>query len=223
MTVLIHPENNTYVGLGNGWWQVVTPDQPTELLPHAKTNRLSDDAGVDTIDLSHALQLAIQSGYLVVLGDSPEPGHALVFDRDYFTSLVIDGVIENAYGSKYGDVIHGNNEDNILAGGKGKDYLFGNGGDDVFDFNSVRDSRHGHADSVDDFTHGQDTIDLRDIDANHQVKGNQAFHFVGVFHERAGELIVDHGRILGDVDGDARADLVINIHGANIHSGDFIF
>lgn len=66
---------------------------------------------------------------------------------------------------------------------------------------------------ITDFQRGQgDLIDLSFIDANSTVAGNQAFRFVGdgAFSGHAGELVARSTSagtlVLGDVDGDGRAD-----------------
>jgi hypothetical protein len=81
-----------------------------------------------------------------------------------------------------------------------------------------------------DFHSGQDRIDLRGIDANATRKGNQAFTWAGAdgpflhpkesaaflkagFTGQAGQLRYAHGLLMGDTDGDGRADFQIKIVG----------
>jgi serralysin len=80
----------------------------------------------------------------------------------------------------------------------------------------VKDSSVSYKDTIKDFTRGTDHIDLRSIDANTKISGNQAFTFIGssAFDGKAGELMFGHGVLLADVNGDKLADFGVNI--ANI-------
>ncbi|PTQ12632.1 matrixin, partial [Sphingomonas oleivorans] len=108
-----------------------------------------------------------------------------------------------------------------LTGGGGADTLIGGADNDVFDYNALADSRGTAIDYIVDFTPGADRIDLSTIDADSGTGGNQAFSFIGtgVFSSAAGELRIDTGlgdraRVLADVDGDAIADMEIQVEGS---------
>ena len=130
-----------------------------------------------------------------------------------------------------GDHLDGKDGNDVLTGGLGKDYLTGGAGNDTFDFNSLKETRLAGAarDVITDFTRGADKIDLRTIDANSEMSGNQAFKFIGArgFHGEEGEL---HYRayaggviVEGDVNGDGRADFRIEVEGASsLGKADFI-
>lgn len=80
------------------------------------------------------------------------------------------------------------------------------------------------ADIIKDFRRGSDHIDLRDIDANTKLTGNQAFTFIGksAFHGKAGELRFADGMAAGDTNGDKIADFGIKVAGLSAMSkGDF--
>ena len=100
-------------------------------------------------------------------------------------------------------------------------------GKDVFDFNSVADSKPGKADLIRDFEHG-DKIDLKGIDAKSgggANAGNQAFTFIGAqqFHHVKGELRFKSGILSGDTNGDGQADFQIKVNGVDtLHDGDFV-
>jgi len=66
-------------------------------------------------------------------------------------------------------------------GGDGKDTYTGGAGRDLYDFNTVNDSRVGSTvrDVVTDFGYGQDKVDLSGVDADATRTGDQAFHWVG--------------------------------------------
>lgn len=107
-----------------------------------------------------------------------------------------------------------------LTGGTGADTLYGSiSGSDIFDYNSVSDSQAGTGRDVihnfdEDATggHAHDQIDLRDIDANTLVSGNQAFIWGGSF--TAGHLRYVGGVLQGNTDGDAAAEFEIQLVGA---------
>lgn len=91
--------------------------------------------------------------------------------------------IENVLGSLGDDFIFGNNGVNALQGFRGADNFIGGGGADRFVYLNVDDSSAFGTptpDIISDFSHAQqDRIDLRGIDANEQVDGNQTFRFIG--------------------------------------------
>jgi Ca2+-binding RTX toxin-like protein len=88
--------------------------------------------------------------------------------------------IENVTGTSFGDTIVGNGGANVLTGRIGADVLTGGGGADRFVYESRYDSNPKAPDVIRDFSRSQgDKIDLRAIDANEQVDGNQAFQFIG--------------------------------------------
>jgi serralysin len=112
-------------------------------------------------------------------------------------------IIENAIGGSGNDVIIGNEVsnrlfggagDDIISGGDGIDYLTGGEGRDIFiaDINgSTMPAKKGSLslDVIMDFVSGTDKIDLRGIDANAFMKGDQAFTFTGSSaNKNAGDL-----------------------------------
>ena len=128
------------------------------------------------------------------------------------------------------DVLIGNDGDDVLSAGAGRDDLRGNpgadrlaggSGNDVFRFFAVADSTGKDADRITDFDNGHDHIRLTAIDADPSSKADDAFAFVGgaAFSHVAGELRVTENAggtitiVLGDVDGDAHADLRILLLG----------
>ncbi len=117
------------------------------------------------------------------------------------------------------DTLDGGDANDVLVGGAGKDILFGGAANDSFVFDRTVGTTLGNADTIVDFTHGADTIDLSAIDANAATTSDEAFRFLasGAFTGHAGELrydIVDGQTILsGDVDGDKVADGFIILTG----------
>jgi Ca2+-binding RTX toxin-like protein len=124
------------------------------------------------------------------------------------------------------DVINGGRGADVITGGLGADILTGGLGADRFVYTALADFAAGEA--ITDFARG-DRIDLRAIDANAGVGGNQAFAFIGLgaFTGVAGQLhyaLTTGGAVLsGDVDGDAVADFSLFLAGVStLREGDFI-
>ncbi|TNC62135.1 calcium-binding protein [Rubellimicrobium roseum] len=123
------------------------------------------------------------------------------------------------------DSLRGGNGDDTLDGGSGADRLDGGmskdrlhaGKDssrDVFDFNSIRDSRPSSHDILLDFDRGEDVIDLRGIDARGGSSRNDGFDYSGHraqahsvwWSERNGDVVVS-----ADVTGDRTADFQLRL------------
>ena len=162
------------------------------------------------------------------------------------TMLGFDGA-DGLFGGFGADVIYGGDGDDRLRGGAGRDVmtgdagadvllgdagpdrLSGGGGSDSFRYLRIADSPDGSSfrDSVRDFAHDADTIDLRPIDAALTASGNQAFVFIGgrPFSDTAGELRYTRAQHLlqGDTDGDGDADFEIDLANApRLDAGDLL-
>jgi Ca2+-binding RTX toxin-like protein len=129
-------------------------------------------------------------------------------------------------GSSMGDVLSGYAGNDLLLGRGGKDALSGGTGRDTFRFDSTQDSRASARDTITDFKHGQDKIDLRKIDADQDgTAGNQSFKFIGsrAFSGQDGELRFSGGTVYGDVNGDGAADFAIKVSGVRtMYTSDFL-
>jgi Ca2+-binding RTX toxin-like protein len=154
--------------------------------------------------------------------------------------------IENLTGSAYYDILTGDAGANVLSGGAGNDTLTGGGGNDtliggwgsdvlrgdegldVFAFttDSLAD---GGVDLIADFMPGQDKIDLRGIDANDLVAGDQAFIFIGgadfsgvsrqLRYASTGD---GYTEVSGDRNGDSIGDFTLTLAGTfTLASGNF--
>jgi Ca2+-binding RTX toxin-like protein len=120
--------------------------------------------------------------------------------------------------------------DKLTAGG-GADRLFGGAGADIFIYKSVNDSTFDYRgrDTIYDFSSKQkDKIDLRKVDANGSMTGNQAFSFIGSqdFHGAAGEIRWERkasgAHVHEDGDGDGNADFSILLKDVvKLTKGDF--
>lgn len=150
-------------------------------------------------------------------------------------SDVLSGGIHNDTldGGQGGDRLSGNAGNDLLIGGSGNDVLSGGWGRDVlvggagadgpsgghaadtFQFRSTAEAGLGaSSDAILDFDHG-DRIDLRAIDANETLRGDQAFSYIwgGRFSGDGGELRFAGGVLSGDTDGDRMADFSIRVSG----------
>ncbi len=144
--------------------------------------------------------------------------------NDTINGLAGDDLI---YGGAGADVLLGGDGNDMIVGGFDRDLMTGGAGKDVFDFNTLKDSMKVTAtrDVIKDFGHGVDKIDLKTIDANAKLAGDQAFKFIGAaaFHKVAGGLHLvqtdaagtahDTTIVLGDVNGDGVADFSIELSG----------
>ncbi|MGH6735356.1 MAG: M10 family metallopeptidase C-terminal domain-containing protein [Methyloceanibacter sp.] len=147
--------------------------------------------------------------------------------NDTIAGLGGDDLLIGGHGS---DRLNGGAGDDVLTGGSGRDFLTGAPGSDLFDFNALSQSRPGgqKRDTIQDFTRGQDHIDLSGIDAKKGVSGNNAFKFIGRddFNDRKGELRYDDRGskviVQGDVNGDGKADFEILVKVGTLGAGDFL-
>nr|WP_262422506.1 calcium-binding protein [Brevundimonas denitrificans] len=131
---------------------------------------------------------------------------------------LLGGANANVVGNALSNIIIGNSADSIIIGNGGADYLTGGGGSDIFKYNEVSDSSFADYDRIMDLG-ADDFIDLRNIDANANVAGNQVFERVGEFTGQAGQLTLTwlpgagFTLLAADVDGDGVADMRIVLYG----------
>jgi Ca2+-binding RTX toxin-like protein len=144
--------------------------------------------------------------------------------------------------------LRGNAEDNLLVGNTGDNALFGNAGADTLVGGGGRDTMAGGAgadlfrlilaadsptnlirDQIQDFTAGEDRIDLSAIQAVEGAAADEAFVLIGDgrFTRRAGELRVMATEtallVQGDTTGDGVADLHLLVMGAErLTAADFL-
>lgn len=105
--------------------------------------------------------------------------------RGYDTNQNIYGGPGNdrLYGNKGKDSLFGENGNDSLTGGKGADSLTGGLGADIFVYNSIEESK-GHIlsrDTINDFNHGEDFIDLSKIKFSHRPNDPKHSLFTGQY------------------------------------------
>ncbi|MEI6160206.1 MAG: hypothetical protein WCP77_10255 [Roseococcus sp.] len=135
-------------------------------------------------------------------------------------SLTGDGGANYLSGGAGRDTLVGGLGNDTLEGGAGGDVLTGGAGVDRFIFGSLADStpRLSGRDVITDFSRADgEKIDLRLIDANLDLAGDQAFTFItGDFTGVAGELSVasftGSHRVRMDIDGDGVEDMAITVN-----------
>ena len=144
----------------------------------------------------------------------------LIADSDAGLVLHSNGRDNSIAGGDGNDRLVGRRGDDTLHGGDGRDVLIGGDGNDRFVFDALSDSvTGGGRDLIKDFAAGADVIDLSGIDANTALANDQAFAFIGnaAFSHTAGELQAKafgaNTLVLGDVDGNGRADFHILLSG----------
>ena len=122
------------------------------------------------------------------------------------------------------DWLDGGAGNDVFVGGSGRDVLVGGVGNDTFKFGGVNDSTLALKDVINDFTRGQDKIDLSAIDANTAQTSNQGFSFIGNTNfTAAGQVRFAGGVVSGDVNGDKVADFAIELKNVTkLLTSDFI-
>ena len=91
---------------------------------------IHDTGGIDTLDFSGYLTRQVID-LTVTTGNATEPVASNIGTLTNNLSLSVGTVIENAVGGVAGDIIYGNQYDNVLYGGLGNDRIYGRHGDDT--------------------------------------------------------------------------------------------
>lgn len=154
-----------------------------------------------------------------ILGDT---GVAGIASTSYSNiSIAYGTIIENAIGGSQRDLLWGNAVDNILSGNGGNDVLNGFEGSDTLTGGEGADkfifSTLDGIDTITDFATGEDMIDLSAFGGFDTFIGDAGFSGI------AGEVRYIDGFVYGDLDGDGIADLTIDLNGAGLGGGDFLF
>jgi 2',3'-cyclic-nucleotide 2'-phosphodiesterase (5'-nucleotidase family) len=183
--------------------------------------------GIDTVksSVSFTLSSNIEIGVLTGRSSIDLDGNALA------NTLTGNDGSNELYGFAGNDIIDGGKGNDEIAGGTGFDRLTGGEGRDTFAFFSAIEIGNGVGtrDIITDFVSRTDRIDLSDIDANLNRRGNQNFSFIGTngFTGVAGQLnyVTDGSNTIvqADLDADRIADFQIELLAVTtLRSQDFI-
>jgi hypothetical protein len=192
----------------------------------AGTDTVDGGAGANVYDAAHISVLNLNLGTTSALGLSATTatfgaggGSEKVTG---FQTVQGSNGNDTIVGGAVAETLYGNAGNDIIAGGGGADKLWGGEGEDSFVLLNAKDSgtTRTSTDTIMDFSRGDDTIDLSNIDANSTVAGFQEFHALianDVFSGSAGELryVFQGGQTIvqGDTNGDKKADFQIALQG----------
>lgn len=139
-------------------------------------------AGSDTVDGgSNTDYLYGEAGYDILHGGG---------DSDFLYGGTSG---DDLYGDAGNDTLYGESGRDFLAGGKGTDRMTGGDDADTFWFDDG-DMLFGHGDIINDFSRSEgDKIDLRAIDANTTLTGDQAFTLVDGPSSQVGTMWMSQG------------------------------
>lgn len=184
-------------------------------------NRLSGYNGDDLI--------RGQGGSDQLYGDR---GRDVLFGGDQGDALYGGDDDDMLYGDAGNDSLFGDAGNDYVIGGAGNDWLVGGAGRDTFKFAALTDSglTSTTVDTIGDFVHLTDRIDVADIDARATQTGNQAFAFIGTANfSAAGQIryYLDAQSqdtiVLFNTDNDSAAEMVLRIDPLTALSGaDFV-
>jgi len=209
--------NDVLYGLG-GNDALYGMDGTDKLVGSAGADKLDGGAGFDYASYQDATAGVVarldrpssNTGYAA--GDTYTGIEGLMGSK-YTDKLYGDAAANRLYGDAGNDVLYGLGGNDVLIGGAGADRLYGSAGADRFVIDKIGNSLPTARDRIGDFTRGEDKIDLRSIDANTSLGGDQAFSFIGgkAFSGKAGELNFAGNVLSGDVNGDRIADFQVDI------------
>ena len=180
--------------------------------------------GIDTVNSRLDFTLGFAQENLQLLGVEAINGAGNGLNN----TLRGNSVANRLTGGAGSDSLVGAGGADTLEGGAGRDVLSGGDGNDVFVFAAAADSAASRLgrDTILDFQHGQDLLDLSAIDANDATVGvNEPFSFIGggafSSSDATGQLrfAVDAGSgigtLYGSTDPDAQAEFAIQLDGVS--------
>ena len=124
------------------------------------------------------------------------------------------------------DRLFGGGGRDMLTGGRGVDTMSGNAGADIFVFDDQDTGlKAGRRDVITDFG-GADIINLRRMDADRSIAGDQSFEFSGTSAAAHGvwySVRQGNATVWGDTNGDGKADFAITLNDVTrLFAGDFV-
>lgn len=147
-------------------------DKASDHISGGEGNDIIFGDGIDTSNLdSQTLQdietntkATIEAHHEEFNADNQNFGNNDIIHGDQGNDIIYGQVgNDQLFGDQGNDTINGGVGNDILHGGAGADILTGGAGADTFDFNLLTDSNAAAHDTITDFTHGEDIIDLVDL------------------------------------------------------------
>ena len=228
------------IAWGDGTSSTVTPSAGSAAFNHvyastgAKAATITLVEGALTWNVAHTIDLA--SGTMVrntALTDTLSGGAGSdILTGDAFANhLIANAGNDRLNGGTGNDLLEGGAGNDVfsagdgndrLVGGLGRDTLTGNTGRDVFVFDDRETgSSKSKADTITDFRgRSGDRIDLKLVDANSRLRGDQKFSFIGddEAFTRAGQVRYEKTKgttyVYLNTDSDRAAEAVIKLKGA---------
>ncbi|MPR11986.1 calcium-binding protein [Microvirga tunisiensis] len=183
--------SHMYGGRGNDVYHLVHDDKAYE----------KAGEGIDTVTSPYSYSLygqVIENLRLVDVYDTPATA----------TGNSLRNKID---GNSADNILYGMGGNDTLNGGRGDDILWGGEGNDLFVFD-LGYSWEAHNDTIADFEHGKDKIDIPGKFSEYTFIGTERFHNVPremhVYH-----LADGNSYISGDTNGDGDADFAIKVLG----------
>jgi hypothetical protein len=183
--------------------------------------------GYDTVVAVTSYTLAANVEQLQIWGNAKVTGTGNALDNRIFGNNA-SNTLNGAAGKDY--IVGGTAADKI-AGGAGSDLVYGGNGKDTFVFNALSDfGPTGQPDTIGDFVHLQDKIDLKKVDPDAVLTGDQSFTFVGTaaftadsHYQLRYSLAGGNAVVEGDINHDTVADFSILLYGVTIlTASDFV-
>lgn len=173
--------------------------------------------GYDTVRASVSFTLGVNVEALEIGGTANYKG----IGNDEVNKITGNGGLNTLEGRGGNDTLLGGAGADSLIGGTGNDTLSGGAGADTFIVLQESLSRPTlETDTVTDFDQaGRDKVDLRQVDANLALSGDQAFALVSTFSKHPGQAMLfytaaqDVTTLRLDIDGDGRADYQLKLNG----------
>jgi hypothetical protein len=199
---------------------------------HGGADTMSGGAGDDTyvIDSSDVVieganggTDTIRSYYNTTLGANIENLYLTTDASIHGTGNALNNAL---IGNGGNNILRGLDGNDYLRGGGGVDTLYGGNGNDNFAFTALSDSPASAPSTIMDLA-ADDIIELKQIDANTKVSGDQAFTVSSAFTGVAGQLVLNYNASTGyttlmvDVDGNKASDMTILLAGDQSKYNDF--
>lgn len=157
----------------------------------------------------------------------PSEGNDILIGTSLNDGIYGGGGHDELFGLDGYDQLNGSKGNDVIIGGSAADRLTGGEGKDRFVYNTINDSRPSsrNRDTITDFNGEEgDRIDLRKIDGNTKVNGNQKLRFIGnkAFSGKGGEVRFTGSVLQVDNNLDRKADMEIAMTGVTSFGQNFL-